>query len=85
MQRLAWNLARRKLGRSLDMFFWRRQSLADLAGELLPPGTRLEYRAIRIPPFTVFPFAFALQRLRLPRLFYPFAISMYDWRVGQIA
>ena len=85
VQRLAWNIARRKLGRSLDMFFWRRQTLTALASELLPPGTRLEYRAIRIPPFTVFPFAFALQRLQLPRLFYPFAISMYDWRVGQIA
>ena len=85
VQRLAWNVARQKLGRSLDMFFWRRQTLTALASELLPPGTRLEYQTIRIPPFTVFPFAFALQRLQLPRLFYPFAISMYDWRVGQIA
>jgi len=53
-----------------------------LAAEHLPPGSRLDYRAIKISPFLSFPFAFALQRIRLPRLIYPFRISMYHWRMA---
>jgi hypothetical protein len=72
---------RRRLKESLNVFFWRRRALEALAAEHLPPGTRLEYRTITVSPFLVFPFAFTFPRLRLPRLLYPFDISVYIWRM----
>lgn len=82
VQRLAWNAARRVLGRSLDMFFWRRSQLTRLVAAAFGSSVALEYVAFDIPPLTTFPPAFALQRLRIPRFMYPFEICMYNWHVS---
>lgn len=82
IQRLAWNLVKRHIVRSLDMFFWTRQALVALVDQQLPPGSKLEYVPFKVPLLTTFPPAFSLQQIRLPRLLYPFHICMYHWRVG---
>ena len=81
VQRLVWNFMRRRLKESLNVFFWRRRALETMATTYLPLGTRLEYRAITVSPFLMFPFAFTFPRLHLPRLLYPFDISVYIWRM----
>ena len=82
IQTVAWNAMRRALGTSFDMYFWGRQALTRLAADELPRGSALTYRAFRIPPFTTFPPAFAVQWLRIPRVLYPFHLCMYHWRMA---
>jgi SAM-dependent methyltransferase len=80
-QRLGWNAARRALGRSLDMFFWRRHELARIVTSAFTVPVTLEYAAFHVPAFTRFPPAFTVQWLRIPRCLYPFDICMYCWQV----
>ena len=81
LQRLAWTVLRGRRTEFLGVFFWRRRELEIAARWYMPVGTRFTYRAIRVSPFLVFPFAFTLPRLRLPRLLYPFEIAVYSWRM----
>lgn len=81
-QRAGWNLVRRLIGETAAMYFWRREELTRTGADFLPPESRLECRSFRVPWWTRFPPAFALQRFRVPRLLYPFDICMYHWRVG---
>jgi len=80
-QRAVWNACRRGLGDALDMFFWHHAKLDRLVAEHFPAGAVGEYRPLRIPHFTTFPPVFALQRLRIPRMLYPFHIGMHTWRM----
>jgi ubiquinone/menaquinone biosynthesis C-methylase UbiE len=80
-QRTFWNTCRRRVGGALDMFFWRHAKLDRLVAEHFPAGAVGEYRALHIPHFTTFPPVFALQRLRIPRILYPFHIGMHTWRM----
>ncbi len=82
IQRLIWNFVKRDVVRSFDMFFWTRQALVTMASEHFPAGAALEYVPFKIPALTTFPPAFALRRVRLPRLLYPFHICMYHWRMA---
>jgi SAM-dependent methyltransferase len=80
VQRVAWNAARRILGGKLNMFFWRQRELASLVTTTFPLASAVESFTFHVPALTMFPPAFAVQKLRLPRFLYPFYINMYTWR-----
>jgi ubiquinone/menaquinone biosynthesis C-methylase UbiE len=81
MQGKAWNLAKRMLRGKLDMFFWRDQALTEMVGTCLPSGTALEIQSFDTPWWSTFAPVFALPKLRVPRLLYPFDINMYRWKL----
>lgn len=78
---LTWNTARRVLGSSLDMYFWRQANLELLGRETLK-GATLSVRRFSGSPMTTFPPVFNIPRLRLPRVLYPFHICLYEWRMA---
>jgi hypothetical protein len=78
-QSALWDLAKRLLGRRLDMFFWSSGSLLRVANSALPAGAAVNVEHFDAPWWTTFPPMFAVPRLRIPRLFYPFDIRMYRW------
>jgi len=83
VQRIVWNAARRILGGKLNMFFWRKRQLASLVSTTFPSASTVESFTFHVPALTMFPPAFAIQQLRLPRFLYPFDINMYTWQSGR--
>lgn len=81
LQTVGWNSIRRLLGRRFDMFFWSRPALTEMGRRALPPATTFEYMPFEVPSLTMFPPAFALQWLQVPRVLYPFDICLYHWRI----
>lgn len=73
-----WNLARRVLRSKLDMYFWPARSLAAQARRAFPHAT-FRRRRFSTAPFSTFPPAFSLPWLRVPRLLYPFDVTLYEW------
>jgi len=80
VQRAAWNAVRYILGGALNMFFWRRRELFSLVTATFRAPSAVESFTFRVPALTMFPPAFAVPRLRLPRFLYPFDINMYTWQ-----
>lgn len=80
IEELSWDTARRALGPGLDMFFWRRSNLAALGLQVLG-GASLNVREFTGSRLTTFPPIFSKQWLRLPRILYPFQVSLYEWRM----
>lgn len=81
-QRGTWNLVRKILRDSLEMFFWPTVLIEKVSSEQLPRGTRFECCTFRVPALTVFPLIFSLPRLQIPRFLYPFEACLYHWRMG---
>jgi SAM-dependent methyltransferase len=81
VQWAVWDLAKRVLGPKLDMFFWGSQPLLRVAGRALPRGTAVRVERFDGSWWTTFPPIFALPQLRIPRLFYPFDMRLYRWRL----
>jgi ubiquinone/menaquinone biosynthesis C-methylase UbiE len=80
VQRVAWNAVRHIFGGALNMFFWRQSELISLVTTSFRSPSAVESIRFQVPPLTMFPPAFALQKLRLPRVLYPFNLNMYTWR-----
>ena len=79
LENMTWNLARRLLGPTLDMFFWERSKLANLGREMFPRA-KLDVETFRNSPFLVFPPVFSFPVLKIPRFLYPFQINLYNWK-----
>lgn len=77
-ERVVWNSARRILGSRLDMFFWAAEPLSALGQNGLPDA-QFELVGFPTPALTVFPPAFSLPWLKLPRFLYPFSTKLYHW------
>lgn len=75
-----WNLARRLMGRKLDMYFWRASALRQL-GQSHFRGATLHVETFRNPLFATFPPVFSLPSLKIPRILYPFDINLYRWEL----
>lgn len=74
-----WNLARRFLGSSLDMYFWKERDLRALGAAYLPRAS-FELRRFGGSVLTTFPPIFSKPAFRLPRFLYPFDINLYRWQ-----
>ncbi len=81
-QRVGWDIAKRILGTKLDMFFWPPEVLVAAGHAHLPAGTVLRSRTFQVPAGTTFAPVFAVPWIRIPRLLYPFAVCMYQWRLA---
>lgn len=77
-QKLAWNAARGVLADKLDMYFWRKSALQRLA-ETAVSAKAFSSHTFKVSPFLMFPPAFGLPNLRVPRFLYPFDVNMYKW------
>jgi len=81
-QTALWNPVKRLAPRRLDMYFWSAEALARTGQRHLPPGSVLEKIFFGTSAFTMFPPAFALPWLKLPRIVYPLDAKLYKWRIG---
>ena len=81
IEELTWNATRRRLGQSLDMFFWRDRDLESLGRETFR-AARLRIEQFGGSPFKTFPPIFSKPSLRVPRLLYPFDINLYTWQLN---
>jgi SAM-dependent methyltransferase len=80
LQRLFWNLAKKLLGRRLDMYFWPVRSLRQSLEQAVP-GSVVTVEKFRSSPWTTFPPVFNLPRFRLPRFLYPLQPVLYRWQL----
>jgi ubiquinone/menaquinone biosynthesis C-methylase UbiE len=80
-QNRSWNFAKRAMRSKLDMFFWRENALAEMGSRCLPTGSVLQVRHFDSPWWSTFAPVFALPKLRVPRILYPFDIKMYRWKL----
>lgn len=64
----------------LDMYFWTAASLAEIGRSQLPAGATLEKIFFGASAFTMFPPAFSLPWIKVPRLIYPLDAKLYKWR-----
>ncbi len=81
-QTALWNLARRMAPSKLDMYFWSADSLAGMGTSQLPTGSTLEKIFFGASAFTMFPPAFSLPWIKVPRLIYPLDAKLYKWRMA---
>jgi SAM-dependent methyltransferase len=73
-----WNVARRTMGKTLDMYFWRESSLRALGRNFFERASfRLE--TFHRPLFSTFPPIFSRPSFKIPRLLYPFDVNLYRW------
>lgn len=80
-QTFGWNLAKRLLGKSLDMFFFSFKELRAIASRTLPAGATLERTAFNIPPFRSLAPIFNLPKFTVPRFAYPLGSCLYKWQM----
>ena len=73
-----WNLARRLVGRRLDMDFWRERTIRQIGRHSFQDDT-LHDETFRHPLLTKFPPIFSVPTVKIPRMPYPFDISLYCW------
>lgn len=81
VQTAAWDIAKHFLGPRLDMFFWTSDQLRELASQAFAQSAVFSVERFDSSWWTTFPPIFALPQLRIPRLFYPFDIVLYRWRL----
>lgn len=79
LENFVWNAMRRKLGKSLDMFFWKTGVLQRFGSERLPNASFC-VRRFNTSIFRTFPPIFSKPSIRVPRLIYPFDINLYQWQ-----
>jgi ubiquinone/menaquinone biosynthesis C-methylase UbiE len=80
-QALCWNRVKRVLGTSLDMFFFSRGQLGEIAARTLPQGATLERTKFDIRPFRSVAPVFNLPKLTVPRFAYPLGSWLYKWQM----
>jgi SAM-dependent methyltransferase len=75
LQNMLWPAARGMLGKVINYYFWREPKLLELASRHLPSKS---YEAVRFGAdlFAFFPPIFRLQWFRVPRILYPFNVTM---------
>jgi len=84
LQRFAWNLAKRLLGRRLDMYFRSAESMAAFGSSALPEA-HLEEIDFSCSAFETFPPFFSLPWFRIPKIFYPLDARLYKWEQPDLA
>ena len=80
IEELVWNAARRRLGQSLDMFFWKARDLEMLGREMFPKA-RFSIKRFNGSPLQTFPPIFSKPSFRVPRFLYPFDVNLYTWQL----
>ncbi len=80
-QQICWNVMRRLMPNKLDMYFWKADAIIELARQTLPTGAQVEKVFFGTSAFTMFPPAFSLPWLRIPRLLYPLDAKLYKWHM----
>jgi ubiquinone/menaquinone biosynthesis C-methylase UbiE len=75
VQNFLWPVARRLLGKTINYYFWREPRLRKLVTRHFP-GKPYESVKFSSDLFAFFPPIFRLQWLRVPRILYPFNITM---------
>jgi SAM-dependent methyltransferase len=78
-EKIFWNTAKSILGRKLDMFFYSARAYEAL-GRATLPGATFSMQPFQIPMTVLFPPAFSLPWLKIPRLLYPMDANLYRWR-----
>lgn len=78
-ERLLWNTARSVLGPKLDMCFYP-QAVYERVGRATFPHAHLTVRSFRTSMLQLFPPAFSLPWLTIPRFLYPFDVKLYQWQ-----
>jgi ubiquinone/menaquinone biosynthesis C-methylase UbiE len=81
LQKIGWNLARRVLGRNLDVYFWPPSTLREIASRKLPRGARFQVVNFDAAPFTLISPIFTLPRIKMPRFLYPLHTRLYQWQM----
>ena len=84
LQRFGWNLAKRLLGRRLDMYFRSAESMAAFGSSALPEA-HLEEVDFSCSAFETFPPFFSLPWFRIPKIFYPLDARLYKWEQPDLA
>jgi ubiquinone/menaquinone biosynthesis C-methylase UbiE len=76
-----WNMSKRYLGQSLDMFFWQDKDLACLVEEIMPQY-RLKTTTFHGKNLVRFSPIFNVPNFKIPRWLYPFDINLYTWKLN---
>lgn len=84
LQRFAWNLAKRLLGRRLDMYFRSAESMAAF-GRSAFSEAHLEEIDFPCSAFETFPPFFSLPWFRIPKVLYPLNARLYKWEQPDLA
>ena len=74
-----WNAARAVIGHRLDMFFYSERAYEAL-GRAAIPEAEFSTQRFGTSMLSLFPPAFSLPWLQIPRFLYPFAVNLYRWR-----
>jgi ubiquinone/menaquinone biosynthesis C-methylase UbiE len=82
-QAALWNPLRRIAPTKLDMYFWSADSLASVGQSELPVASTLEKIFFGASAFTMFPPAFSMPWIKVPRLIYPLDAKLYKWRLSE--
>jgi ubiquinone/menaquinone biosynthesis C-methylase UbiE len=81
-QTTVWDGLRKLAPHNLDMYFWSAESLAAVGRRHLPPESPLEKIFFGTSAFTMFPPAFSVPWIKVPRLVYPLDAKLYKWRIA---
>jgi len=76
---LFWNLAKKLMGKALDMFFWPVAALSARMDAAAPLG-KLSIVRFDSSPWTSFPPIFSIPWMRIPRFLYPLRSLAYSWQ-----
>jgi SAM-dependent methyltransferase len=76
---LFWNLAKKLMGKALDMFFWPVAALSARIDAAAPLG-KLSIVRFDSSPWTSFPPIFSIPWMRIPRFLYPLRSLAYSWQ-----
>jgi ubiquinone/menaquinone biosynthesis C-methylase UbiE len=77
-ERLLWNTARSVLGSKLDMCFYP-ADVYERVGRATMPEARFSVEPFSTSMLSMFPPAFSLPWLPIPRFLYPFDVNLYRW------
>jgi len=83
-QSLFWNIAKRILGKRLDMHFFTASQLREIGSKSLPVGAQLEMVDFEAPWLTMFAPIFSIPNFKIPRILYPLKPRLYKWRMAHV-
>jgi len=78
-EKYLWNTAKVVLGQKLDMFFYTERMYKAL-GRAAVPQAEFSVERFGTSMLSMFPPAFSLPWLQVPRFLYPFDVNLYRWR-----
>jgi SAM-dependent methyltransferase len=67
---------------AFDILFWRENLLQSVCEACLQRPREYRRLSFSSPPLMMFAPAFALPHVKIPRLAFPFRISLYHWQIG---